>query len=422
MPLKRRTKLESCLQKNVGDVFWLARGVTKSDVEEFEEKGALSSAIRQAGDINKTIRIWKERLHSFDNAFNLAFTPDSEALSHGENNRSLEEGLGQSKWDCVQEGFLSFFATMLRDYKRFICKTGNKRSFRTKDFLIAQRPDFKPFLKKFVETQHFDNFITKVIRSPQEPDLIFFEQSITAKRNRSKMTLKKKRTPFLHSAKAQKQLRIIEAATPSAESNFNLLDHFYARTSESKKFSYPKFPESFDSNLLNNPRKIPDVIAAEFDRRAGNKGDDHEIIDLDDFHVTSVSGSIEVTVFTIFFILCSELAGLELQILQNQHLPLGEHILNKNSAANRKGAYNDCTNVCALGKSATSVTVTEEYTASLRNYTSSDLQNDQLASFSDGTSDSELETAKLMAFAELDLAFSALDMLFMRKVSYICSF
>lgn len=44
-----------------------------------------------------------------------------------------------------------------------------------------------------------------------------------------------------------------------------------------------------------------------------------------------------------------------------------------------------------------------------------------LVGFSDGTSDSELETAKLMAFAELDLAFSALDMLFMRKVSYIRS-
>mmetsp|Transcript_7438 Transcript_7438/g.11316 ORF Transcript_7438/g.11316 Transcript_7438/m.11316 type:complete len:1413 (-) Transcript_7438:54-4292(-) len=417
MPLKRRSKLESCLQKNVGEIFWAARGVTKEEVQGFEEKGPYSST-RSASEMMKTIRIWKERLISYDDAFNLAFTPDSENLMNAGKSYGTEDELGQTKWDCVQEGFLTFFVSMLRDYKRFMSKVGQRRAFREKEFISAQRPDFRPFLKAFCLTQHFDCFITKRMYHPKEPDVLFFDQSITAKRNRSIKTLKKKRTPFLQSAKAQKQLRTVHAAMPSleSESNFNLLDRIYLSSTEKKVFSYSTWPDSFDANLLKNPRKIPDVIAAEFDRRSGQRPNQPDI-EFDDFHVTEIINSVEVTAFTLFFAICCELVGKELEGIQKQYTPQSERVLRENG--NSKSVFSDCNSVCTLGKSVSSITVNEEYTASYKNDAMDDMKGDMgLAGFPvvDELKNSEIEAARLFAFAELDLAFSVLETLFIRKL------
>lgn len=414
MPLKRRTKLESCLRYNVGDVFWMARGVTKKEVEDFEETELSSPVHNIAHDMDKTLRIWQERLIAYDDAFNLAFTPDSEALLNGEKQSLGGEGeSGQSRWDCVQEGFLRFFTSMLRDYGRFINK--KRKIFKTDEFLNAQPSDCKPFLKEFLQTQHFDSYITKVMYTPKAPDVIFFDQSIIAKKNRSKMTLRKKRTPFLHSAKAQKQLRTIDAAQPSVESNYNLLDQFYANASAlKKKFSYPKWPESLDETLLKNPRRIPDVIAAEFDRRSGNRAHQNEIIELDDFQITEVSKSIEVTAFSLFFQLTCDLLGHEFQVIKNKHLPSEEHFVREER--DFKSKLPDCSNVCTFGQSVSSATVNDEYTASFKRFASDNVNREQLSGFANELIESEFETAKLFAFAEIDLAFSVLETLFARKL------
>ncbi len=415
MPLKRRSKLESCLQSNVGEIFWAARGVTKEEVQVYEQKGP-SSSTRSASDMMKTIRIWKERLISYDDAFNLAYKPDSENLMNaGKGVYGAEDEFGQTKWDKVQEGFLTFFVSMLRDYKRFISKNGKKRTFREKEFINAQRPDFKPFLKAFCLTQHFDCFITKRMFSPKEPDVLFFDQSITAKRNRSIKTLKKKRTPFLQSTKAQKQLRTVDAAKPSleSESNFNLLDRIYANSSEKKVFSYATWPESFDPNLLKNPRKIPDVIAAEYDRLSGHRPNQPDI-EFNDFHVTEIINSVEVTAFTLFFVLCCELVGKELVEMQKQY----DSLPTENNEG-KSGVFSDCTTVCTLGKSVSSITVNEEYTASYKSNAMGSMKNDMgLAGFPvvDELKNSEIEAARVFAFAELDLAFSVLETLFIRKL------
>ncbi len=415
MPLKRRSKLEACLQKHVGDIFWKARGVTKEEVEAFEEKGMTSSS-RSIG--NKTLRIWKEKLISYDDAFNLAFTPDSENMLNGEKSTLGSRGaFAQTKWDCVQEGFLTFFTTMLRDYKRFISKTGKGVNFRTKEFINSQRPDFKPFLKMFVDTQHFDVFITKRMHNKNEADVVLFDECIQAKRNRSKMVMKKKRTPFLQSAKAQKQLRTVDAAKPSLETdnNFNILDRLYLATSDdNKNFSYARWPETFDAKLLQNPRRIPDIIAAEFDRREAN-GPNQREIDTMDFIVSSIDYSVEITTFTIFFTLCCQFIGKELEAIRNQYLPHGDEIMMANSRESN-GRFQDCTNVCTFGQSTKSAIVDSEFTSSYRSYPKEDIRNDQLAGFSHELLESEIETSKLFAYAELDLAFSVLETLFMRKL------
>lgn len=419
MPLRRRTKLETILKKSVGDIFWNVRGVTKTEVEFFEEnEGQPSTGISKTPttDMNKTLRIWKEKLYSYDDAFNLAFTPDSENIMNEERSHGIVHEFVQSKWDCVQEAFLGFFSTMLRDHKRFISINGNNRSFRMNQFLNAQRTDYKPFLKALAQTQHFDCYITKAMYTPEEPEVIFFDQSIAAKRNRSKMSLKKKRTPFLLSAKAQKQLRVVDAAKPSDESetHFSILDKIYASSPEKKTFFYSRWPESFDPKLLKNPKKIPDVVAAEFDKRSSSKEDQDETIELQNFHLTEVNYSIEVTTFTLFFILCCELIGDKLESIRDQYLIQGENLMGEDAV--RGNNFPDCRNICTFGKSASDATVDKEFTTSYKDFALNKMQDNQLADFASNRLDSEIETARIFAFAELDLAFSALETLFVRKL------
>jgi hypothetical protein len=263
MPLKRRSKLEKALNSNAGDIFWEARGLSTSEVVN----GFVVDGLDNHTMINHTNklmekagRVWEEKLRSYDDAFNLAYTPDSETLLNGQNAKGGSFGNEQTQWDCVQEAFLRFHVTTLKGYRRFIVwrpkdtayQSLHKQYFKTKKFIKAQRSVFKPFLKEFCCTQQFDNFITKRMYYKKDPDVVFFDQSIQAKINRSKMTLKKKQTPFLQSAKAHKKLKTIDAVQPVAfeENNsetggavFNLLDRFYATpTKGDRKFAYSSWP------------------------------------------------------------------------------------------------------------------------------------------------------------------------------------
>jgi len=431
MPLKRRSKLEASLQKHAGDIFWTARGVTKQQVLDNEE----ASRYTNSNSMIKALHIWKEKLQSYDDAFCLAFTPDSEnMLNEGKNLKGVEGELEQSQWDCVQEAFLRFYVAMLRDYARFIDKSKKNRSFKMKEFLSSQRPDFKPFLKEFCCTQQFDCFVTKRMYNPKEPDVKFFDESITAKKNRSKMTLKKKRTPFLLSAVAHKQLRRIDSSEPSdnSDSNFNLLDKFYATASPSgkKAFAYKTWPETFNMELFANPRNIPDAIAAEFDRRASlAQRANKRAVEFADFKVSELNVSDEVQTFTLFFVLFCDLVGKELEVIRNQYrgsqqrvsypvLPMtAKDTTAKEEHGNDCSPFTDCSlNICSRGTSVSSATITSETTTSIQAFALETMKTQQLAGFAEKVKDTDVETAKVFADAELNLAFSALETLLMRKL------
>lgn len=108
----------------------------------------------------------------------------------------------------------------------------------------------------------FDAFITRrIYNAGNEPDVTFFDQSIDAKKNRSKLRLKKTDTPFLHSANAHRVMKHINAIEP----NKNDLPSDNESIDE---YLYPTWPELFDESLFCAPRPIPKIITAEFDRRA----------------------------------------------------------------------------------------------------------------------------------------------------------
>merc|ERR1719253_466784 len=88
--------------------------------------------------------------------------------------------------------------------------------YKTEEFVASAPAEFRPFLEELVQTQQFDDFMTRKMHNADDaPDVKFFDQSIDAKRNRSRLKLKKKETPFLHSACAHRDLKQIDAVPPN---------------------------------------------------------------------------------------------------------------------------------------------------------------------------------------------------------------
>ncbi len=429
LPLKRRSKLEKVLQQNVGNVFWEARGLNREDIMNTNGEIVESDKLMKTAD-----RVWKERLRGYDDVFNLAFTPDSETLMNDESRGTFGVGRGdgfqQSTWDSVQEAFLRFYVTMLRDYKRFIVEDNNgSKIFKTKEFILAQRADHRFFLREFCSTQQFDCFLTKRMYEPGAPDILFFDQSITAKRNRSKMTLKKKETPFLMSAKARQGLRSVEVPQPTDDASIgsNLMDQMYASSSTKKTFMYKNWPETFDTALFTSPKPIPSEIAAEFARIENvSKVFGKKISDSDDsdFRPGKSHASIEVATFTVFFTVYCKIVGTKFELLRNQHNRTQSRsdniasVIQRNveteireSLSKSESRSVDCgtTNICSpcSGSTVSAATITDESVATLR-----PLQ----PLMAKAEFDTDMEAAQLLANRQLDLAFSVMETMSMRSL------
>ncbi|EJK49963.1 hypothetical protein THAOC_31108 [Thalassiosira oceanica] len=274
LPHNRRKKLEAALKANAGDVFWEARNLTKADVLRVRASGdesALGAMLDKAGSV------WEERINTRDDAFNLAHAPDSANMEFNEDaNAGLDGGElpKQSRWDAVQEAFLRFYVSLLQDYRKFLpAESLQSRStwrgkegmsdlrYKKDEFVAAAPSEFQPFLEELAQTQQFDDFVTRRMHNAVDaPDIKFFDQSIDAKSNRSKLKLKKKETTFLHSASARRDLKTVEAVEPSSEGLPPL-------PGGERAYLYKDWPLNFDESLFCKPRAIPGSISAEFDRR-----------------------------------------------------------------------------------------------------------------------------------------------------------
>jgi len=376
IPEGRREKLESALEKAAADVFWSARDVTKREIAEaYYPCEKLSDRQVEACDYSKLMHfykigtkskekysikrpeevaipeslakikrhgnaMWDQRLKSFDDAFNLACTPDS-ARKH---EAAVDEEERQSTWDAVQEAFLVFYTSALKNYRKYLVEPGDDgegdnssinrwsqcAQFRTAEFISDQKAEYQPFLTELCSTQQFDEFICK---RRGLPAILFFDQTVDDKLNRTKRRFKSKiDTPFLISAKAHKQLKRIEAVTPNRrdlpfDGPVDVDDLEIQKT-----FIYSSFPKKFDERLFGEPRPIPGIVNAEFDRQAAllerlratyNYGDGPD----DDLQVTAnwdSSPSPERAVFGLFFILFAPTIGLKLASYQAEQLKLAE--------------------------------------------------------------------------------------------------
>ncbi|KAI9325833.1 hypothetical protein DFJ73DRAFT_193343 [Zopfochytrium polystomum] len=89
--------------------------------------------------------------------------------------------------------------------------------FRKEDFLKTVDRDSKAFLSQLVETQAFSQFTLERIERPESDyEVLFFDESIKAKLNRSRLKFSKETTPFLRDG-AYLIRSTVAAAAPNVE-------------------------------------------------------------------------------------------------------------------------------------------------------------------------------------------------------------
>jgi len=99
----------------------------------------------------------------------------------------------------IRQAFLRFFVSLFRGYRSFLDET----TFYEEDFLASLNLPFSctDFVRSVLHTQMFQMFTLERRESPRDPEVLFFDDSITAKMNRSKKAALtrggKKETRFL---------------------------------------------------------------------------------------------------------------------------------------------------------------------------------------------------------------------------------
>jgi hypothetical protein len=84
----------------------------------------------------------------------------------------------------IRNAFLRFFVSLFQNYRQFI----DRKSFRSAEFLASTNGTGAStiFLGHVLKTQMFDRFLEERQENPKNPVVLFFDESINAKLNRSK--------------------------------------------------------------------------------------------------------------------------------------------------------------------------------------------------------------------------------------------
>ncbi|CAN0189806.1 unnamed protein product, partial [Laminaria digitata] len=102
-----------------------------------------------------------------------------------------------------REAFLRFFVALLSGYRRFLvfptkANPNPARLFNVEDYLDKLERDSRPFAELLCSSQAFQNFVDARLQPETDDlDILFFDASITAKRNRSMRSFIKKDANFL---------------------------------------------------------------------------------------------------------------------------------------------------------------------------------------------------------------------------------
>ncbi|KAG3110476.1 hypothetical protein PI124_g13272 [Phytophthora idaei] len=161
----------------------------------------------------------------------------------------------------IRKAFLRFFVTLFKKYANYLPavqgESGTPALFDSKRFL---QDNFdaasRPFVAQLIATQMFDRFIEDRVFNPQLPEVLFFDQSINQKLNRS-LTIGKKKydCSFLEDRSDEIQETFI-APPPS---NIGLPD-------DGTIYKYKAFPR-LKKNLFGNVRKPRELYSSREQQR-----------------------------------------------------------------------------------------------------------------------------------------------------------
>jgi hypothetical protein len=150
-------------------------------------------------------------------------------------------------------------------YDKFVVETGEEAPFRSEAFLVDLNlsPSNRNYVARILETQMFNTFLQERAENPNDAEILFFDESIVAKNNRSKVgnLVKggKMATPFLSDV----SWKIKETFSPASPSNWGL--------NEGDCYCYNRFPR-LNSEMFGNvrPRKVwPNDAQLDIRRREG---------------------------------------------------------------------------------------------------------------------------------------------------------
>jgi pentatricopeptide repeat protein len=153
--------------------------------------------------------MWKATTwNNYDSAFRFAARPCDV---------SSDDVLSSDNLLVLRDHFFRFFVSLLRNYEKHIKRPSNSDSKKKKNIAItttakknAQQPWFdkdsflkeqsrsdRPFISQFLNSQACTNFINECMHEPSY-DVVFFNEKIIEKRNRSRWVISRKpATPFL---------------------------------------------------------------------------------------------------------------------------------------------------------------------------------------------------------------------------------
>jgi hypothetical protein len=147
----------------------------------------------------------------------------------------------------IRNAFLRFMVALLEGYDTHISHNaqsdGELPSFSKDKFLCSCSADAKYFLSALMDSQMFERFIFRRIYQPDDPSVRFFDDSIQAKKNRSKISMgRRKETKFI----SDQKYNVVETFTPPEPNSQGIYDSV---------FVYNEFPNKLDSALSVNIRK-----------------------------------------------------------------------------------------------------------------------------------------------------------------------
>jgi len=473
LPQSFEKELKLRLQNSAGMIFREARSLRKDD--DFSERGQhLYPHIKVMADA-----MWESKLCLYDEAFHLTFTPEqsrnSDFLNGNDNSaqETSEDGdfdanipmhsnvngvtsaRKQSRWDAVQETFMGIFVDLLCPYRKCLIfpskdydgATDSAEShgsgsyggagFRTRDFIKSSCQDKRHFLSELVNTQMFDEFITKRLYGSGAADVVFFDHAIdrymrrhgmlvdnsshesispssspTTRRGRPSSapvsiggrilarvkgipsSLVEDDDPLLRSARVHRKLKTIVPPDPYGdELNDDNVDIGY---------TYSSFPSRFDKDLFSEARPLPPAVLAEFNRQKDDAAQfRRKLKKFSRGADKSKPSSPEEATFSVFFVVFTAMIGKELVDLtvdRHQSIVADEREI---LATHTMG----------------SVTSTESEDADFQNDEKSDNDNDDPRErFTNSLSSSKVEEAKATAVAQLALAFEILEIMKEREL------
>jgi|AntRauTorckE5430_2_1112549.scaffolds.fasta_scaffold01186_2 hypothetical protein len=148
----------------------------------------------------------------------------------------------------IRNVFLRFLVTLFVDYEKYVTESENsEEQFQKEKFIYSHGAEAKSFVSEVIESQMFQRFIEEKIFNSDSPSVQFFDDSIVAKKNRSKSTVgRRKETQFINDDSGI----IVETFVPPDVSNAGISE---------MSFHYTKFPHSLDHSLVGSIR-IPKIL------------------------------------------------------------------------------------------------------------------------------------------------------------------